>query len=85
LRINNAASQVVALLAVAVFGLIAGAFVSVETALPHCRVLFLQTIKYLFGQNTRAAHNSSSNRVSQFRHHTDLPFFLLFQECLPKE
>ena len=59
--------------------------VSVVTAHPHCRVLFLETVKYLFGQNARAAHNSSSNRVFQFRHHPDLPFFLLFQESLPKE
>ena len=59
--------------------------VSVVTAHPHCRVLFLETIKYLFGHNTRAAHNCSSNRVFQFRHYPDLPFFLLFQESLPKE
>ena len=37
------------------------------------------------GQHARAAHNSSSNRVFQFRHHPDLPFFLLFQESPPKE
>jgi hypothetical protein len=54
------------------------------TALPDGRVLFLETIKYLFGQNARAAHNSSSNRVFHFRHYPDLPFFLLFQESLPK-
>src|SRR5438445_5777917 len=58
--------------------------VSVVTAHPHCRVLFLQTIKHLFGQNARAAHNSSSNRVFQFRHHPDLPFFLLSKRASRK-
>jgi hypothetical protein len=60
-----------------------GVLVSVVAAHPHCRVLFLQTIKHLFGQNARAAHKSSSNRVFQFRHHPGLSFFLLFQENLP--
>ncbi|OLE20672.1 MAG: hypothetical protein AUG50_00065 [Betaproteobacteria bacterium 13_1_20CM_3_63_8] len=52
--------------------------------LPHGRVLFLQTIKHLFGQNSLATHNSSANRVFQFRQHLDLSFLLLVQDGSPK-
>ena len=54
--------------------------VSVVTAHPYSRVLFLQTIKHLFGQNSLATHNSSANRVFQSRQYPDLSFLLLFQE-----
>jgi hypothetical protein len=44
----------------------------------------LQTIKYIFGRNTRAAHDPCLNRIFQFHDHPALPFRLLLQESLRK-
>jgi hypothetical protein len=57
---------------------------SAVLALYHARVFILQTIKYIFGGNTRAAHDPCLNRIYQFHDHPALPFRLLLQESLRK-
>ena len=57
---------------------------SAVLALYHARVFILQTIKYIFGGNTRAAHDPCLNRIYQFHDHPALPFRLLLQDSLRK-